>query len=51
MVRMAAPVRHPVASDVIGTVSIAGPHLRFTEDRMRQFIPALPDAAKNCHRQ
>jgi DNA-binding IclR family transcriptional regulator len=46
MAAMAAPIRHPVTSDVIGTVSIAGPYLRLNEDRMRQFIPALLDAAK-----
>jgi DNA-binding IclR family transcriptional regulator len=46
MAAMAAPIRHAVTSDVVGTVSIAGPHLRFTEQRMRQLVPALLDAAK-----
>lgn len=46
MAAMAAPIRHPVTADVIGTVSIAGPHVRFTEDRMRQLSPALLDAAR-----
>jgi IclR family acetate operon transcriptional repressor len=45
MAAMAAPIRHAVTSEVVGTVSIAGPHLRFTEPRMRQFVPALLDAA------
>jgi IclR family acetate operon transcriptional repressor len=46
MAAIAAPIRHAVTFDVMGTVSIAGPHLRFTEDRMRQVVPALLDAAK-----
>lgn len=46
MAAMAAPIRHVVTSDVVGTVSIAGPHLRFTEQTMQRFVPALLDAAK-----
>ncbi len=46
MAAMAAPVRHAVTSDVVGTVSIAGPHLRFTERLMQQLVPALLDSAK-----
>jgi IclR family acetate operon transcriptional repressor len=46
MAAMAAPIRHAVTSDPVGTVSIAGPHLRFTEPRMRQLVPALLEAAK-----
>jgi IclR family transcriptional regulator, acetate operon repressor len=46
MAAIAAPFRHAVASDLAGTVSIAGPHLRFTEERMRQIAPALLEASK-----
>ena len=44
---MAAPIRHAATSDILGTVSIAGPHLRFTEKRMGQLVPALLDAARD----
>ena len=46
MAAMAAPVRHAATSDVLGTVSIAGPHLRLTEERMAELGPALLGAAR-----
>ena len=46
MAAMAAPVRHAVTAEVVGTVSIAGPHLRLTAERRRQLVPALLDAAR-----
>ena len=46
MAAMAAPVRHAVTGDVLGTVSIAAPHLRLTEARMGQLAPALLEAAR-----
>ena len=46
MAAMAAPVQHPVTADVLATVSIAGPHLRFTEERMHRLGPALLDSAR-----
>ena len=46
MAAMAAPIRHAVTSDVMGTVSIAGPHLRLTDQHRQQLVPALLDAAK-----
>lgn len=48
MAAMAAPIRHPVASDVVGTVSIAGPPLRLTEPRMRQLVPGLAGRSKRA---
>ena len=45
MAAMAAPVRHGATGDILGTVSIAAPHLRLTEARMAQLAPALLAAA------
>jgi len=45
MAAMAAPVRDPATGHVTGTVSIAGPHLRLTEERMHEMAPLLLAAA------
>lgn len=45
MAAMAAAVRSGPAGEVRGTVSIAGPVMRLTEERMREMAPALLAAA------
>jgi IclR family acetate operon transcriptional repressor len=42
----AAPIRHPKTKEVTGTIVVAGPDIRFTEQRMLQFSPALLEAAQ-----
>jgi hypothetical protein len=42
----AAPIRHPKTKEVTGTIVIAGPDIRFTEQRMLQISPALLAAAQ-----
>lgn len=44
---MAAPVRRGGSGEATGTVTIAGPHLRFTEERMRAAAPHLLQAARD----
>jgi len=43
---MAAAVRHPVTGGVVGVVSVAGPSVRLTEERMRSLAPRMLDAAE-----
>lgn len=45
MAAMAAPVRHPVSGEVIAVVSIAGPSIRMTTDKMLSLGRHLLDAA------
>jgi IclR family acetate operon transcriptional repressor len=42
---VAAPIRHPSAGEVAGTVVIAGPEMRLTEDKMLSLAPLLVEAA------
>ena len=42
----AAVIRHPKTKEVTGTIVIAGPDIRFTEQRMLQISPALLAAAQ-----
>ncbi len=46
MSTIAAPIREAFGTEVIGTVNIAGPHLRLTEARMLELAPALLEAAR-----
>ena len=46
MSTIAAPIRDTLGHEVIGTVNIAGPHVRLTEARMLELAPALLDAAR-----
>lgn len=39
-------IHHPVSGEPIGALSIAGPHTRFTKDRMVEVVPALLAAAR-----
>lgn len=41
----AAPIRHPKTKEVTGTIVVAGPHIRLTEQRMLEFSPRLLEAA------
>lgn len=43
---VATVIRSPVSGGVTGTVSVAGPHVRFTEARMHEIAPLLLAAAK-----
>ena len=43
---IAAPIRAHGTGEVTGTVSIAGPHVRLTEARMLEIVPALLDATR-----
>ncbi len=43
---IAAPIRDAFGQEVIGTVNIAGPHVRLTEARMLELAPKLLDAAR-----
>jgi IclR family transcriptional regulator, acetate operon repressor len=43
---VAAPIHSPATGEVTGTVSIAGPHIRLTEARMKDLAPLLLAAAK-----
>ena len=45
MAAIAAPVRHPVRREAIGTVSIAGPTTRLGKDRLHEMGPLLLAAA------
>lgn len=38
---VAAPIRHPHSGQVIGVVSVAGPHLRLTDARLEELGPAV----------
>jgi IclR family acetate operon transcriptional repressor len=44
---LAAPIRNPQSGEVIGTVVIAGPHLRLTEDKMISFSSLLLEGAQD----
>ncbi len=43
---IAAAIRDPGTNDVVGTVVIAGPHIRLTEQRMKELAPSVIDAAR-----
>lgn len=43
---IAAPIRSPTTGEVTGTVNIAGPHVRLTEERMLKLAPLLLEAAR-----
>ena len=43
---MAAPIRHPITQDVSGVVVLAGPSVRFTEERMLAISSSLLEAAR-----
>jgi DNA-binding IclR family transcriptional regulator len=49
---VAAPVKYPVSGHVIGVISVAGPHLRLTDERLEMLGPivvaASNDLAKAC---
>lgn len=47
MSAIAAPIRHPATGAAIGTVSIGGPSLRLTPERLSALAPALLDAARH----
>ena len=42
---IAAPIRRAATQEVIGTLVIAGPHMRLTEERLREIAPLLLEAA------
>lgn len=42
---MAAAIRHPVTHGVVGVVSVAGPSVRLTAERMQALAPAMLAAA------
>lgn len=42
----AAPIRNPTTGEVTGTVVIAGPHIRLTEEKMLNLSPLLLEAAR-----
>ncbi len=44
---VAAPVRHPLSGQVIGVISVAGPHLRLTDDRLELLGPAVVAATSD----
>jgi len=41
-----APIRNPQTKDVVGTVTVAGPHIRLTEEKMLALSPMLLSAAR-----
>lgn len=43
---IAVPVLHPVSKRPVGSVSLAGPSSRLTEERAREFFPRLQQAAE-----
>ena len=43
---IAAAIRDPGTGDVVGTVVIAGPHIRLTEKRMKELAPSVIEAAR-----
>jgi DNA-binding IclR family transcriptional regulator len=47
MAAMAAVVRRADTGEVAGAVTIAGPHIRLTEEKMEGFAPLLLEAAKD----
>lgn len=47
MSSLAAPIRSPLSGEVIGTVVIAGPHLRLPEERLHELAPSLLQAAQD----
>jgi DNA-binding IclR family transcriptional regulator len=44
---VAAPIRHPHSGLTIGVISVAGPHLRLTDDRLEALGPAVVTATEN----
>ncbi len=46
MSAVAAPVLHPVSQTVVGTVSVGGPSVRLTEDRLHAIAPDVLGAAR-----
>lgn len=42
----AVPIKHPHSGEVIGTVVMAGPHIRLTEEKIHGLAPILMDAAR-----
>jgi DNA-binding IclR family transcriptional regulator len=42
---VAAPVRYPATGEPLGAISIAGPHLRLTDERLEELGPAVAAAA------
>lgn len=46
MSSMAAPIRNANTREIIGTVVIAGPSLRMTEEKMNSLVPDLLNAAQ-----
>jgi DNA-binding IclR family transcriptional regulator len=43
---IAAAIRDPSTGEVVGTVVIAGPHIRLTDRRMKELAPSVIDAAR-----
>lgn len=43
---IAAAIRDPATGDVVGTVVIAGPHIRLTDKRMQELAPSVIEAAR-----
>lgn len=46
MSAVAAPVLHPVRRTVVGTVSVGGPSVRLSEDRLHVIAPDVQEAAR-----
>jgi DNA-binding IclR family transcriptional regulator len=44
---VAAPVKHPASGQIIGVISVAGPHLRLTDDRLAALGPAVVASAND----
>lgn len=44
---VAAPVKHPVTGQVIGVISVAGPHIRLTDERLEGLGPAVVAATND----
>lgn len=42
---VAAPIKHPMSDQVIGVISVAGPHLRLTDSRLAELGPVVVNAA------
>jgi len=44
---VAAPIKHPLSGQVIGVISVAGPHLRLTDERLAELGPIVVASTKD----
>jgi DNA-binding IclR family transcriptional regulator len=44
---VASPIKHPMTGQVMGVISVAGPHIRLTDDRLEELGPVVVAATND----